>query len=188
MVGNDIVDIAHAKTTTNWQRPRFLGKLFTSKEQAFIRNSDDPFVMVWQLWSIKEAAYKLYTQENPSRFYNPKQFECELNNQQWSVNYHNFICYVETTITSDYISSEARLERFKMSSKVVKFSSKDILIQSEYLRSQLLNLISETKSIDKSQLSIIKTKYGVPLVLYKSTKINISVSHHGGYGAFVTSC
>ncbi|MFP4844501.1 4'-phosphopantetheinyl transferase superfamily protein [Winogradskyella sp. PE311] len=184
MVGNDIVDIAQTKTTTNWRRPRFLDKLFTPKEQAYIHNSSNPFLMVWQLWSIKEAAYKLYTQENSSRFYNPKQFECELKNQQWLVKYCNYVCYAQTKVTSKYIISEARLERLKMTSKVVRFNSKDALIQSQQLRLQVLNLISETKSIDKSQLSIIKTKNGVPLVLYKSTKINLSISHHGIYGAY----
>ena len=33
MVGNDIVDLAEAKKASNWQRPRFLEKLFTPNEQ-----------------------------------------------------------------------------------------------------------------------------------------------------------
>lgn len=184
MVGNDIVDIAQTKITTNWQRPRFLEKLFSLQEQAYIHNSSNPFVMVWQLWSIKEAAYKLYTQEYPSRFYSPKQFECELKNQQWLVRYNYYICYVNTRVTPNYILSEARSEPFKMTSKIVRFESEDVKIQGQQLRSRVLNFISETKSIDQSQLNITKTKFGIPQVYYKSTKINISITHHGTYGAY----
>lgn len=43
MVGNDIVDINEAKSASNWQRPRFLEKLFTTKEQFTIRNAETPF-------------------------------------------------------------------------------------------------------------------------------------------------
>ena len=64
MIGTDIIDIVEAKKTSNWERPRFLEKLFTSNEQQLIHNSENKFVMVWRLWSMKEAAYKLYIQLN----------------------------------------------------------------------------------------------------------------------------
>jgi len=88
MIGNDIVDIAEARQRSNWQRPRFLDKLFTLQEQQLIQNSDNSFLMVWRLWSMKESAYKLYTQLHPSRFYNPKQFECRrsmIYKEKWGI-------------------------------------------------------------------------------------------------------
>ena len=46
MIGNDIVDITEAKQKSNWQRPRFLDKLFTVQEQQLIQNAHDPFLKV----------------------------------------------------------------------------------------------------------------------------------------------
>ena len=34
--------------------------------------------MVWLLWSMKEAAYKCYTQQHKKRFFAPQKFECHL--------------------------------------------------------------------------------------------------------------
>lgn len=67
-VGNDIVDLNLAKTQSNWQRNGFLEKQFTQKEQQEIYNSKNPFLQVWQFWSMKEAAYKCYTQQVESAF------------------------------------------------------------------------------------------------------------------------
>ena len=44
MIGNDIVDIAEAKKDSNWQRSRFLDKLFTSKEQQLVHQSKNSFL------------------------------------------------------------------------------------------------------------------------------------------------
>ena len=138
MVGNDIVDIAKVTKDSDWQRPRFLDKLFTLKEQHIIYTSNNPSFMVWQLWSMKEAAYKLYTQINPSRFYNPKGFECEIRDKRGFVTFKTFRCYVETKVTPDYIISEARLEIKSMTSKVIKFKSSEPKSQSEVIRKETL--------------------------------------------------
>ena len=106
MVGNDVVDLEEAKRTSNWERPRYLEKLFTSKEQQLIHNATNSFSMVWRLWSMKEAAYKLYTQLNPSRFYNPKGFECDISDLNGIVKFKDFECNVKTQIASKYILSE----------------------------------------------------------------------------------
>ena len=60
MVGNDIVDLYEASQASNWQRPRFLDKLFSEQEQAYINSAENAFTMVWQLWSMKEATYKAH--------------------------------------------------------------------------------------------------------------------------------
>ena len=36
MIGNDVIDLALAKIESNWQRSRFLAKIFTKKEQEII--------------------------------------------------------------------------------------------------------------------------------------------------------
>jgi phosphopantetheine--protein transferase-like protein len=189
MVGNDIVDLTEANLKSNWQRPRFLEKLFSSHEQHLIQNTDDSFLMVWRLWSMKEAAYKLFTQLHPSRFYNPKQFECEINDLKGNVKYKVFECYVDTRITSQFILSEARLSLKHMDSACLYIASRSSKIQSDILKEAILSKVSERFNIIKQDLKLIKSEFGIPYVHQNSKKsnISISISHHGNYGAFVMS-
>lgn len=184
MVGNDIVDLAVAKKESNWQRPRFLDKLFTSKEQHLIYTSEDAFLMVWRLWSMKESAYKLYTQLNPSRFYNPKSFECQVERTSGIVKFQDFQCYVQSKITSSYIVSEARLKNFIINSEVISFNPKDAKEQSEILKMKLLERISKDYNISVDNLNFKKSEFGIPQVNFNSECLNISLTHHGNYGAF----
>lgn len=184
MIGNDIVDIAEAKLKSNWERPRILEKLFTQKEQQLIQHSDDAFLMVWRLWSMKEAAYKLYTQLYPSRFYNPKGFECHIQNENGIVRFKDFECRIKTQITSAYILSEARLTPSKMTSKVIELKSKNPKSQSEVTKAILLKELSEQYQVSKADLNFQKSEFGVPSVLFNSEKIQVSLSHHGCYGAY----
>lgn len=90
---------------------------------------------------MKEASYKLYTQLYPSRFYNPKGFECIIENNSSVVKFKSFHCYVETKTTSNYIISEARLNKQKLSSELVKFKNTSQKEQSEELKTRLLNYV-----------------------------------------------
>ena len=184
MLGNDIVDIEEAHRASNWRRPRLLDKLFTPKEQKLISHSENSFLMVWQLWSMKEAAYKLYTQLCPSRFYNPKNFKCNIEAASKSVSYNTFYCYVETKMTSDYILSEAHLNQSKMVSEVLMFNSKNVKDQSTILKTQLLKKLSIWHSNENSIFSIVKDEYGIPKVKPDLNTFTISLSHHGKYGAY----
>lgn len=184
MVGNDIVDLAEAKMSSNWQRPRFFEKLFTLKEQKFIQNSDNPFLTVWQLWSMKEAAYKLYTQLNPSRFYNPKSFDCAVQNKNQKVFFKDFECYIQSKVTSNYIISEAQLNLFEMNSEVIRLNVRHHKSQSKETKSALLSSISRTHQVSFSELKLQKSEFGIPSVSFYSQKINVSISHHGQFGAY----
>ncbi len=189
MIGNDIVDLAEARQKSNWKRPRFLEKLFTFNEQQLIHNSINPFLMVWRLWSMKESAYKLYTQLKPSRFYNPKQFECEINDSEGKVSYKDFSCYIKTNMTSQYILSEARLVDKAMISELVKIDNSSPKQQSDSTKDILLSKIAEDYQILKKELKVVKSEFGIPSVYQNSKKLNmsISISHHGNYGAYAIS-
>lgn len=187
MIGNDIVDIAKAKEESNWQRPRFLDKLFTQKEQETITNAEDSFLMVWRLWSMKEAAYKLYTQLYPSRFYSPKKFECFIGNKHNVVKFQDFNCYTETRITLDYILSEASLKPSELASKVVQFQTKNIKSSSLILKQKLMNSFSENFRISKEEFTFTKDDFGIPYIKFQNNKTHLSVTHHGQFGAYVYS-
>ncbi len=181
MVGNDIIDIELAKTQSNWQRPRYLDKIFTPKEQELIERSEEPHTMVWRLWSMKEAAYKLYIQLHPARFYNPKAFECVLRHKGMVI-YGTFKCYVNTKITSNYIISEALFRRQKISSEIIWLNITSSKSQSQILKDQLLSVASKQLRCDKKELSFVKHAYGIPTIQYKTKAFNVSLSHHGRFG------
>ncbi|WP_138432603.1 4'-phosphopantetheinyl transferase superfamily protein [Winogradskyella algicola] len=177
MIGNDIVDLSEAQRASNWQRPRFLKKLFSEAEQHYIKTSHNPFVMVWRLWSMKEASYKLYTQLNPSRFYNPKEFQCSIKGNKGTVRFKDFKCYLETKTTSNYIISEARLEPNKLTSTIVKFSTTSHKEQSAVLKSKLLNRFG-------IEYHLKKREFNIPFLSNGKDNFNISLTHHGNYGAY----
>ncbi|WP_318312074.1 4'-phosphopantetheinyl transferase family protein [Flagellimonas crocea] len=177
MVGNDIVDLMEAKNASNWQRPRFLDKLFTELEQNYIKKAKDPFLMVWRLWSIKEASYKLYVQIYPSRFYDPRAFECSLDENSAIVKFKRFQCHVETRLTPEFVISEARLTKQELSSKILKFNTSDQKVQSEELKKRLLDDVGGVYQLEKNEINI-------PTLYNGKEHLSISLTHHGSYGAF----
>lgn len=181
MVGNDIIDIRLAKSQSNWKRSRYLDKLFTQEEQHYIANASNPTTTVWTLWSMKEAAYKLYTQLNPSRFYMPKAFVCDLKSQN-KVHYQVFQCFVKTKVTSEYILSEARLDNCHMNSTVIEFQAQAAQSHSQLLHEKLIHILSNDRDYDGTLLKLEKDSYGIPKVKYGQEEINVSLSHHGRFG------
>ncbi len=112
MIGNDIVDLALAKKESNWKRKGFLDKIFTEKEQLMISNAENLEVMVWNLWSRKEAAYKIYNRQTGIRAYNPLQIECfdlKISNEFYfgKVIIKDLSYYTKTAISSEFVHTIA---------------------------------------------------------------------------------
>lgn len=164
MIGNDIVDLALARKESNWKRKGFLNKIFTPNEQMLISNSNNPETTVWNLWSRKEAAYKIYNRKTQVRAFIPKQLECFDVKIRNGIIYGKVVCYNEvyftkTTITSDYIETDA----------VIDSSDFD-----------------KIKVIDSSH-DIVKTN-GIPNYFDTESKIwkPISKSHHGRFERIIS--
>jgi len=110
MIGNDIIDLALARKESNWKRKGFLEKLFTPLEQKFIWQADDTEIMIWNLWSRKEAAYKIYNRQTKIRAFIPKQlecFDCSTIDGCGKVTVNGNVYYTKTEVTSEYIYSTA---------------------------------------------------------------------------------
>ena len=112
MIGNDIVDLALAKKESNWKRKGFLDKIFTKNEQLIITKAENQEVMVWNLWSRKEAAYKIYNRKTQIRGYIPLQLECfdlEIIDGFYfgKVIIKDSLYFTKTTITSQFINTIA---------------------------------------------------------------------------------
>jgi phosphopantetheinyl transferase (holo-ACP synthase) len=160
VIGNDIVDLALAKKESNWQRKGFLDKIFIQKEQLLIANADNPEVMVWNLWTRKEAAYKIYNRQTNIRGYFPLQLEC---------------FYESETIGTVYCNGNRYYTKTKISDESIYTIA---VVEKEYLMQ-----IKEINSEDK-----ISKKNGIPFILEEFTKIekSVSISHHGRFWKGIT--
>tara|TARA_B100001057_G_scaffold205716_1_gene206396 strand:+ start:27 stop:578 length:552 start_codon:yes stop_codon:yes gene_type:complete len=179
LIGNDIIDLKLAKKESNHWRSGFLEKQFSSYEQALIQSASNPFLLVWKLWSMKEATYKVYTQQNKTRFFSPKKFNCEISSDSNGfVSFNDKLYYTSTILNDKYIFTLATVMKKKK-------------VFSEIINPYLLDKSIKIKLEDKTKFSskeIIKKKSenGVPLFYHRNILLtkSCSISHHGNYGVF----
>ena len=157
MIGNDVVDIAQTRKESNWQRRGFLDKQFTTEEQLIIFDYPDPEIMVWVLWSMKEAAYKIYNRQTGVRAYIPTRLVCtiaesDVNIFEGGVIIQDNVYYSKTVIERQIINTIAAITTADL---------KDI---------------QEIKNV-----SIIKDSKGLPYIYNEQSQLlqPVSVSHHG---------
>ncbi len=189
MIGNDIIDIKETKRCTNWERPRFLQKIFTTEEQSIIKASADPFTSVWQLWSMKESAYKVFIQAGGNRSFQPTKLECRLHTSTiGNVTIENTILHTNTTIHSEYIFSTATKMSTDPETSIFKIIDTTSAQQSHFMYNQIVSEFAKKHLLSLEDLSLQKTIAGVPKLYYKKKclDVSISMSHHGRYGAYST--
>lgn len=162
MIGNDVIDLQQSRIESNWSRKGFIEKLFNDSEKQLINEYHDPEIMVWLLWSMKEAAYKIYNRRTQIREYIPKRLSCSImvldKYAQGLVICNENKYYTKTLITAESIHT------------VAASTSED------------LNNIIE---IEKK--GIIKNRNGIPYryVSGKNTRTDVSISNHGRFEKIV---
>jgi phosphopantetheinyl transferase (holo-ACP synthase) len=179
LIGNDVIDLSLAKTQSNWQRKGFLEKLFSNDEQQLILETLNSFEMVWRLWSMKEAAYKIFTQQHNVRFFAPKNFKCKLTQgSKGVVSFKGQNFYTRTKVNKDCIFTTAVIENKKSPySEMVSPDQIDTMIKSK---------LNELTALEISEIQQKKSKNGVPSYHYKTTLLtsSCSITHHGKFGAY----
>ena len=179
-IGNDIVDLNLAKIESNWQRKGFLEKQFTQKEQDEILSSENPFLKVWLFWSMKEAAYKCYTQKFKERFFAPRKFECTaITKDNGMVVFEENTFYTVSIFNAFYVHTIARGRKEEMA----VFSS--ICLPSA-IHSDLKIKLAVAIGVPSEEIEKRKTVIGAPLFYHREELVtpSCSISHHGNYGAF----
>ena len=187
MVGNDIIDINETRRSSNWERPRFMQKIFTIKEQSIISISNDPFTTVWHLWSMKESAYKVFVQAGGNRFFNPTKIECSLDSSKnGQVKIDTITLRTNTSINSNFIFSTATINNADIDTCIFQLTENNSKQQSNFIHQQVLNNFAKKNSLNCAELLIQKTKTGVPNLHYKNKLLDksISITHHGKYAAY----
>ena len=163
MIGNDIIDLALAHQESNWQRKGFLSKIFTEREQCLIVKAHLPEIMVWDLWSRKEAAYKIYNRETGIRAFIPHQLECYEAANEDDSKYGIVTCfgqtyYTKTQMTASYIETVA------------------VLHQDDFHK--IVTLTPDQKVYKSNGIPYCLNRQQVP--------IPVSVSHHGRFERRIT--
>jgi phosphopantetheinyl transferase (holo-ACP synthase) len=158
MIGNDVIDLRQSRIESNWRRKGFIEKLFTDTEKQLIKDYHDPEIMVWILWSMKEAGYKIYNRQTQVREYIPKKMVCSIITLEKHI-YGLLSCngnkyYTKTLITSQNIHTVAAS-----------------------ISENLNNIIEIEKK------GIIKTENGIPClyVSENNTFKDVSISNHGRF-------
>lgn len=164
MIGNDIVDLALASKESNWKRKGFLDKIFTKNEQLQISSAHNSEVMVWNLWSRKEAAYKIYNRQTQIRGYFPLQSECfdlEIINEITfgKVAIKDRVYFTKTEITAQFIHT------------IAVENSKDF---------DSIKLLENRNNIQKNN--------GIPSYFENETLgfKPVSISHHGRFDQIIS--
>jgi phosphopantetheinyl transferase (holo-ACP synthase) len=160
MIGNDIVDLDLALKESNWRRNSFLDKIFSSKEQQLILNSENQDLMVWNLWSRKEASYKIYNRQTGIRGFFPLRLECHYHDKYTgTVSIGDCVFYTRTEIAPNYVYSVAVFEK---------------------------GYFEKIKTLDTT--TIIKKENGIPFLLdpILNNRNPVSITHHGRFQRIIS--
>ena len=159
MIGNDIIDLDLAQKESNWKRKGFLDKIFTKKEQKLIFSAENPTVMVWSLWSMKEAGYKIYNRQTLIRGYFPMQLKC------FDLEFINGIYFGKVVIKDEIYFTKTEI--------TTKFIN-TIAIENVYDFNEI-KILENRKDIKKNN--------GIPSYFEKenSKPRPASISHHGKF-------
>ncbi|SFH43095.1 4'-phosphopantetheinyl transferase family protein [Pedobacter insulae] len=125
MTGNDLVDLNQAASDSNWQRKGYLDKIYTLAEQKILIASKDQNETVWLLWSMKEAAYKIYSRQTGIRNYAPCSLQCfdlqpDAHKVNGKVKVADHLFYTESFISANYIHTIAALSMASLTEIKVK--------------------------------------------------------------------
>ncbi|QJB39580.1 4-phosphopantetheinyl transferase family protein [Chitinophaga oryzae] len=108
MIGNDVVDLRLAAVESNWRRKGYLDKIFSPGEQLLIGQAADPDRMIWQLWSAKEAAYKIIHRDTRQRIYAPLRYRVQLcGGEAGTVHYKDRYFPFRTVVAGDCLHTVA---------------------------------------------------------------------------------
>lgn len=195
MIGNDIVDLDHARRESNWQRRGFLNKVFSTEEQRLIHSASDPERMVWALWSMKESAYKLIVRQTGHSFFAPRKLACQVvkiqeNAIEGSV-FYGKAYQTRSILTTHFIASVALPSGFiaPFIHQIVSFAYSDYAFQHEHIRQAVKQFFLNRSVTKESEIQVRKDAAGIPEILLRNsagqlTTIPVSLSHHGSFGAF----
>jgi phosphopantetheinyl transferase (holo-ACP synthase) len=74
-IGNDLVDLGAREARGKAEDRRFLNRVFTEPEKAWILRSPEPDLTLWICWTAKEAAFKVARKLRPAAVFAHRAYE-----------------------------------------------------------------------------------------------------------------
>lgn len=162
MIGNDVVDILLARQQSNWKRTGFVEKIFTQEEKVHIKSAENPELYVWVLWSMKEAAYKIYNRATGVRAFIPHQLSCTINT------FFQKSCTGSVTCNGNSYLTKTEIVNGIIHTVAVQQSVED-------------------KNVVEVYGIVLKDSHGLPYILNRAgVRCLVSKSHHGETTRIVT--
>lgn len=181
MVGNDLVDLRQAAWDSNWQRKGYLNKICMRSEEAMILKAHHPMAMLWLIWTMKEASYKVINRITGIRNYSPRSYLCSgLNfngpDATASVTFGAYRLFIKAQFNEDMVHSTAVLKEKDLASLRLHFLSNSPAYMDNFNRSCPDYFLS-------------KTSGGLPVITHLPSAqiLEASISHHGRYAAIAYS-
>ena len=187
-IGNDLVAFPQQGRTPKYQNQRWLDKVFTKSEQAFILNATEPEQTLWWFWSCKESAYKVFIKIEKIRKFNPKEIEIKTMNaalKQTTIQYKSWSVWTTTSIQTNYLHTIA-VTSIKLlnlvNHQVFEWNDLSTIKGSQQLKMALIQDISLTQ---KQDVVIFKDEWNIPRCKTKDTIIiEVSFSHDNSLFAY----
>lgn len=172
MIGNDIVDTEAASAESNPLRRGWINKVYAPSEKEFIGASGSSVQILWLLWSMKEAAYKIFNRCSGTVFYAPQKFICKLQEQNAMgaagiVTFGAEQYFTTSIISPGFIHSTATM------------------IQGEAPHINIYPIKTLLSDILPEGYQFVRQEGNPPLLFNKQTReyIPVSYSHHGRWHA-----
>ena len=190
MVGNDIVDL-HLADRNAWKQERFLNKVLNPSEQEFLLESEDPGLLLWVFWSMKESAYKLEFRKSFRRALNPTHYRCSLESSSAKrikgiVEVNESVYRLESVVTCDYVHTLAKLNGSDSLWLQGEVSAADGPEVRRKTIEALLKDYSFAIGMGPEEVQFDKDENNLPFLTHELTGAGrpCSISHHGKYGAY----
>ena len=192
--GNDIIDLNDPDTTEDHLNDRFINKICTENEKEWFFTQKD-LLILWKIWAIKEASYKVVSRIEFIPTFRYKDFEI----QKYFINtlYKNYKIINDIYVDSDYVLAMSYIYRnisiskehlvfvswLKKDLNLIKDNIKSTVEIRKYVEDTMFKLFFEKTKIYRKYLH--KENLFLPPYLYfKKRFYPISLSHHGRFLLF----
>lgn len=213
-VGNDIVDLTDPQNRGKSLDHRYVSRVLTPAERKRLDQFPEKDVLLWALWSGKEAAFKVLAKEDPALPFIPRAYEVHLDDyglrgtstDAGSCNPHveGVVLTPEGTIPLQiyrrctYIHALALSEGEEFFDYVFwrvevlpEMKGVDSLeVESRIVREALKRCVATHLGWNQKDMEIRRTETGnrpgPPRLYYqgKRTTLDLSLSHDGHFGAY----
>ncbi len=195
MIGNDIIDRSLAQKHIRSQSSRYWQKVLNKEELIWLKKQPDTVLAFHMLWATKEASYKVIRKMGATRNFSPKSII--VNQLTNSIYYDSLYLNVQSSwgnifalakITEDSIEVYAAQDKSKLEAAIfcrIKLPGTTHSAQSHYTRKGLYRELRKLLALSTEKFYIQKEN-SIPKLYISGRKapIDISLSHHGNWGAF----